>query len=95
MGGKGYSRGQEIRIILARDLARKVLGRELELVAGRRLGGQLVRLLAEQAQRVGLVDAAALGGADAVPAPLPQLAAADLGGGGVLLPLPLVAAGRG
>ncbi len=50
-----------------------------------RLGGQLVRLLFEQFQRVGFVDLFAFGRRDAVFAPLPQLAAADFGGCGVLL----------
>lgn len=77
-------RRQEIRIVLARDLAGKVLRRELKLVALGRLGSQLLRLLLEQLERVGLVDALALGRRHAVADPLPELGARDLGCGGVL-----------
>ena len=85
MCARQNSRSQEVSVVLARDLAGEILGGQLELVTGRRLGDELSRLLLEETQRVRLVDAPALGGADAVPAPLPQLAAADLGGRGVLL----------
>ena len=78
-------RGQEIRVVLARHLAGEVAGRKLELVALGALLGELVGLLLEELEGVALVDLLALRGADAVARPLPELAAADFGGGGVLL----------
>lgn len=78
------SRGQKVGIILARHLAREVLRRQVELVALGRLLGQLVGLFLEELERVGLVDALALGGCHAVADPLPQLAAGYLGGSSVL-----------
>jgi len=79
-----YSRSQEVRVVLAGDLARKVLRREVELIALGRLGGELLGLLLEQLERVRLVDLLALGRRHAVPRPLPQLAARHLGRRGVL-----------
>lgn len=55
----------------------------MELVPLGRIARQLVRLLLEQLQRVGLGDGLALLRLDAVLAPLPQLAAGDLGRRGV------------
>lgn len=77
--------GQEIRIVLARDLGREIPRGQLELVS---LGGLLskrVGLLLEQTERICFVDALALGGGDVVSDPLPQLASGDFGGSGVLL----------
>jgi len=71
--------GDEVRVVLAGDLAGEVLGREVELVALGRALRERVRLLAQQLQRVRLVDRLTLGGRDAVPAPLPELGAADFG----------------
>lgn len=86
-GGKWYLRGQEIRVVLASDLAREILRRQVIFVplrALRGLLGQFISLLLEQLERISLVDALALGGGDAVADPLPQLAARHLSGGGVL-----------
>lgn len=82
--GWGYSRSQEISIVLARHLAREVLRGQVELVALGRLPRQLVGLLLEELERVGPVHTLALGRGHAVADPLPQLAAGHLGGGGVL-----------
>ena len=79
------SRSQEIGIVLPRHLPGKVLRSKVILVPLRPLGSQRIRLLLEQLERVGLVDSLALCGRDAVAAPLPQLASADLCGRGVLL----------
>jgi hypothetical protein len=84
MMGDRYVRCQEISIVLASDLAGKVLGSEVELVPLGGLGGQLLSLFLEELEGIGLVDALALGGRDAVLDPLPQLGAGDFGGGGVL-----------
>jgi hypothetical protein len=46
---------------------------------------QLIGLFLEQPLRVRLVDFLAFGGLYAMPTPLPQLASAHFGGGGVLL----------
>ena len=78
---------QEIRIILAGNLACEVPCRELELVALGPLGGETVGLLLQQTQRVLLVDLFPVRGADVVVGPLPELAAGDFGGCGVLLVL--------
>lgn len=62
------------------------------LVALGGLGRELLGLLLEQLEGVGLVDALALGRGHAVADPLPELAARHLGGGGVL-PRGLVSGG--
>lgn len=49
-----------------------------------RARGETLGALLEQAEGVGLVDLLALRRGDAVLDPLPELAAGDLGGGGVL-----------
>lgn len=79
-----YSRGQEVSVILARHLAREVLCGQVELVALGRLLGQLLRLLLKELERVGLVNALALGRRHAVADPLPQLASGHLRGSSVL-----------
>lgn len=76
--------GEEISVVFAGDLAGEVLSSKVVLVALAGLGGQLVGALLEQLQRVGLVDALALGGGDAVANPLPELTARDLGGSSIL-----------
>lgn len=55
------------------------------LIALAGLGGQAVSLLLQKTESVGLVELLALGGGDVVLGPLPQLAAGDFGGSGVLL----------
>lgn len=70
-----YSRCQEFGVLLPRDLAGEVLRGEVELVALGRVAGQLVGLLAQQAQRQCLVNALALGRRDAMAYPLPELRA--------------------
>lgn len=82
--GRDHSRRQEISIVLAGNLPRKVLRRKPELVPLGALGRKLVRALGEQLEGVRLVDALALGRGDAVADPLPDLGAGDLGGRGVL-----------
>ena len=79
-----HSRSQEISIILPGNLPGEVLRRKVELVALGSLGGQLLRLLLEQLERVRLVDTLALGRGNTVAHPLPQLAARDLGSRRVL-----------
>ena len=78
------SRGQEVSIVLTSDLAREVLCCQVVLVPLGALRRELLGLLSQELEGVGLVDAAALGGGDAVTDPLPELGAGDLGGGGVL-----------
>lgn len=68
---KVNSRGKEIGIVFASDLASKVLRGKVELVALGRLGGEVVGNLLQQLERVRLVDALAFGGGDAVASPLP------------------------
>lgn len=80
----GHPRCQEIGIILARDLPGKVLGRELEPIPLGRLGRKLSRACREELQVISLVHALPLRRDDAVAGPLPELAAGDFGGGGVL-----------
>lgn len=77
--------GQEVGVILTGDLAGEVASSKLELVALGALGGQLVGLLLQKTQGVGLVDLLAVRGGDAVVRPLPELRPGDFGGGGVLL----------
>lgn len=83
MGGVDL-RSQEISIILSGDLSGEVLSSQAVLVTLLALGGQLIRLLLQQLQRVRLVDLLALGGVDAVLHPLPQLTTTHFGGSGVL-----------
>lgn len=78
------SRREEVGVVLAGDLAAKVLRGELVLVALGRARGEPVGALLEQAEGVGLVDLLALRRGDAMLDPLPELAAGDLGRGGVL-----------
>lgn len=77
-------RCQELGIVLASDLALKVLLGEMELVALRGLLAQLLSLLMEQLERIVLGDVLALGGLDVVPCPLPELTSRHLGGSGIL-----------
>lgn len=56
----------------------------MELVALRSLCGKTFGALFEELEGVGLVDALALSGRDAVLDPLPELASGDFGGGGIL-----------
>lgn len=79
-----YSRGQEISVVLARHLAREVLRGQLEFVALGRLLGQIVGLLFQELERIGLVNALALGRSHTVADPLPQLASRYLRGSSVL-----------
>ena len=65
--------GQEVGVVLAGDLCGEVLGGEGELVAGGRLGPQLLRLLLQQPQRVRLVHLLALRRRHPVLDPLPEL----------------------
>ncbi|KAI6775412.1 hypothetical protein HG530_002170 [Fusarium avenaceum] len=67
-----------IGVILAGDLAREVLGSEVELVALGARGRQLVGCLLEKLQGVRLVDSLALGCADTVLHPLPELTSGNL-----------------
>lgn len=83
-GRRGNIRSQEISIVLASDLAGKVLGSKVVLVALASLLGKVISALLEELEGVGLVDALALGGGDAVADPLPELASGDLGGGSIL-----------
>lgn len=80
----GNLRSQEVGVVLTSDLAREVLGSEVELVTGAGLGGELVRDLLEELERVGLVDTLALGGGDTVLDPLPELRSGDLSGSSIL-----------
>ena len=75
--------GQEVGVVLARNLTGKVPSRKLELVTLRTLRGKAVSLLLQQTQGVALIHATALRGGDAVTRPLPQLATRNLGGGSV------------
>lgn len=54
------------------------------LVALASLVGELVGTLLEELEGVGLVDALAFGGVDAVADPLPELASGDFSGGSIL-----------
>ena len=66
------------------DLAREVLCCQVVLVPLGALRRELLGLFSQELESVGLVDAVALGGGDAVTDPLPELGAGDFGGGGVL-----------
>jgi hypothetical protein len=76
---------QELSIVLAGNLTRKVLCGKLVLIALRAIGRELVGLLMQQLECIGLVDLLALGRLHAMFAPLPKLGAGDFGSCGVLL----------
>ena len=79
-----HLRCQEISIVLACDLASKVLSSQLEFVTLRSLCSQCISALLESFQSISLVDLLALGGCDFVLAPLPKLASRYFSGGSVL-----------
>jgi uncharacterized protein YbdZ (MbtH family) len=81
----GNLRCEEVRIVFSGDLASKVSGRKLVLVAFRCLGRERVGLLLQQLERIALVDLLTLSGSDVVADPLPQLASADFGRSSILL----------
>lgn len=78
-------RCQEISIILASNLAGKIAGGKLKLVALGAFVCELVGLLLQQLECIVLVDPFALRRGDVVPGPLPELAAAYFGSGGIFL----------
>lgn len=61
------------------------MGCKLILVAFGRIGRQIIRLLSEKLQRIRFVDLLTFCGDDTMATPLPELAAANFGGGGVFL----------